>query len=112
MSDHCWMLLDAFAQDLMNSAFQFYSHIFSGDTRVIVYDKDLIKQVMITECYKYDRPEFAKKLIPGVGNGLFASNGKEHAIQRKMINPAFHFTHLKTFVPAFVESTEELVQVV
>ncbi|XP_020907526.1 taurochenodeoxycholic 6 alpha-hydroxylase isoform X1 [Exaiptasia diaphana] len=78
--------------------------------RVVIYDKDLIRQVMISESHKYRRPEIVKDIIPGVGNGLFASSGKVHAKQRKMINPAFSLTNLKTFVPAFVESAEELVE--
>ncbi|XP_031565881.1 taurochenodeoxycholic 6 alpha-hydroxylase-like [Actinia tenebrosa] len=81
-----------------------------GDCRIAVYDPNLIKQVMITESYKYDRPEFVKKMIPNVGNGLFGSSGKLHAKQRKLINPAFSYTTLKCFVPTFVENSAKLVK--
>ncbi|KAK3748420.1 hypothetical protein QZH41_005763 [Actinostola sp. cb2023] len=82
----------------------------NGDVRVLIYDKELIKQILVTESYKYNRPSAIRDVIPSIGNGLFGSSGKEHARQRKMINPAFSFTHLKTFVPAFEESAAELVK--
>ncbi|KAK3748430.1 hypothetical protein QZH41_017300 [Actinostola sp. cb2023] len=81
-----------------------------GGQCVLVFDKDLIKQVLVTDSYKFNRDQLIKDALPGVGNGLFGSNGKTHARQRKMINPAFSFTNLKTFVPAFVESAAELVE--
>jgi cytochrome P450 len=83
-----------------------------GDYNVITYDPDLIKQVMVTESYKYNRPEIVKRMVPGISNGLFGSSGKQHARQRKLINPAFSFTTLKCFVPTFVESSANLVQVI
>lgn len=77
-----------------------------------MYDPDLIKQVLVTESYKYDRPEFVKRMLPNVGNGLFGSSGKLHARQRKLLNPAFSYTNLKCFVPTFVEKSAALVQVI
>ncbi|XP_020907813.1 cytochrome P450 709B2-like [Exaiptasia diaphana] len=82
-----------------------------GAERVVVYGADLIKQVLVTNSYKFDRSTFIKSLVPGSGNGLFASNGKDHARQRKMINPAFNIANLRTFVPAFVDCTFDLVKV-
>ena len=36
-----------------------------------------------------------RNLEPLLGNGLFSSIGKEHAYQKKLINPAFKYTKLK-----------------
>ena len=91
----------------------FIIRIFSEHKRLIVYDKDLIKQIMVKESGKYTRPQFGlEEFMPGLSNTLGGSpSGKEHARQKKLIHPAFHLTHLKTFLATFVESSEELVQV-
>ena len=39
------------------------------------------------------------------------SNGKEHAWQRKMLNPAFSYANLKGMVPFMKTAADDLVQV-
>ncbi|KAK3729733.1 hypothetical protein QZH41_011198, partial [Actinostola sp. cb2023] len=58
---------------------------------VLVFDKDLIKQVLVTDSYKFNRDQLIKDALPGVGNGLFGSNGKTHARQRKDDQSCFQF---------------------
>ena len=74
-------------------------------------DLDLVKQVLVTSCYKYNRPEGFRDLIPPLGNSLMTCNGKEHTWQRKMLNPAFSYGHLKGMVPFMKTAADELVQV-
>jgi len=80
--------------------------------QVTVYltDLDLVKQVLVTSCYKYNRPEGFRDLIPPLGNSLMTCNGKEHTWQRKMLNPAFSYGHLKGMVPFMKTAADELVQ--
>ena len=74
-------------------------------------DPDLIKHVAVTNSKNYLRTEFVQTFIPSIGNGLFSSNGKEHARQRKMINPAFNYNNLTGMVDDFKEVTSNLVKV-
>ena len=81
--------------------------------RPLVYltDIELVKQVLVTNCYKYLRPSLVRLLLPSLGNSLLTSNGKDHAWLRKMINPAFSYTNLKGMVPFMKTAAEDLVQV-
>ena len=72
---------------------------------------DLVKQVLVTNCYKYWRPPFIRLAIPSLGNSLLTSNGKNHAWQRKMLNPAFSYANLKGTVPFMKTAADDVVQV-
>ena len=74
-------------------------------------DPDLIKYVTVTNAKNYARSQQVRKVLPSVGNGLFSSNGREHALQRKMINPAFTYSNLTGFVDDFQELACNLVTV-
>lgn len=78
---------------------------------VYLTEIELVKQVLVTNCYKYWRPSLVRLVIPSLGNSLLTSNGKDHAWQRKMINPAFSYTNLKGMVPSMKSSADDLVQV-
>lgn len=90
----------------------FYYDLFClGDKRVFLADPDLIKHVAVTNSKNYLRTKFVRTFIPSIGNGVFSSNGKEHARQRKMINPAFNYNNLTGMVDDFKEVTSNLVKV-
>ena len=74
-------------------------------------DPDLIKYVIVTNAKNYLRSPFVRSALPSVGNGLFSSNGRDHAIQRKMMNPAFHYSNLTGMVDDFQEVACNLVTV-
>ena len=73
-------------------------------------DLELIRYVAVNG-HKFHRPEFVKQQIPSIGNGLFSSNGKAHARQKRMIGPAFTTKNLKGFSKIFKENVENLVKV-
>ena len=74
-------------------------------------DPELIKYVAVNG-HKFHRPDFVKRRIPSSGNGLFSSNGKAHARQKRMISPAFTTKNLKGFSEIFKENVENLVKVI
>ena len=92
-----------------------YIHLFIkfllGDSRVLLTDPELIKYVVVTNAKNYRRSEFVRQVLPSIGNGLFSSNGKDHAFQRKLITPAFHFSNLVGMVEHFEDVAHNLVQV-
>ena len=85
--------------------------IFAGGYRVCVTDPELIRYVAVNGHNKFHRADFVKQQIPSVGNGLFSSNGKAHARQKRMIGPAFTTKNLKGFSEIFKENVENLVKV-
>lgn len=74
-------------------------------------DPDLIKHVSVTNAMNYGRSPVVRTILPSIGNGLFSSNGKDHARQRKMINPAFNYNNLTGMVDDFKEVASNLVKV-
>ena len=85
--------------------------IFAAGCRVCLTDPELVKYVAVNG-HKFHRPEFVKQQIPSFGNGLFSSNGKAHARQKRMISPAFATKNLKGFSEIFKENAENLVKVI
>ena len=85
--------------------------IFAGSYRVCLTDPELVRYVAVN-VHKFQRPEFVKQQIPSFGNGLFSSNGKAHARQKRMIGPAFATKNLKRFSEIFKENVENLVKVI
>lgn len=65
----------------------------------------------VTKSQNYARSALVKAVLPSIGNGLFSSNGKEHARQRKMINPAFNYSNLTGMVDDFKDVSSNLVKV-
>ena len=70
-----------------------------------------IKQILVSESTKFHRPEFLREILNFTGRTLFSTNGKEHAMQRKMLNPAFSYGNVLKFLPLFNEKAKQLVQV-
>ena len=83
----------------------------TGKERLCVFKPEYVKQILVSNNHKYYRPGVVKDVIPSLGNGLFTSNGKEHAWQRKMIHPAFSYGVIKAFVPVFDKNTDILLEV-
>ena len=79
--------------------------------RVLICDPELVKEVTVTDCQKYERTDLAKLIFPNIGNSLFGSKGKDHARQRKMLGPAFHYSNLKGMVSVFEEDVLNLIKV-
>ena len=82
-----------------------------GPERICILREDFIKQVLVTKCTKYGRPKVLESVFPKMGKGIFLVNGKEHAWQRKMLNPSFSFSSLLSFVEIFDANTNNLIKV-
>jgi len=91
--------------------YAFVTVLYLGEPRVVLSDPDLIKHVAVTNSENYDRAPILQFLIPSIGNGLFSSVGKDHAHQRKMINPTFNYNNLTGMVDDFKDVTSNLVKV-
>ncbi|XP_065056370.1 uncharacterized protein LOC135684662 [Rhopilema esculentum] len=79
-------------------------------TVVYISDPVLIKKVLVNEPTGFTRSPYAKKMCPLFGNGVFTSLGKEHAMQRKSLNPYFSTVNVQEYLPIFVKKTKELAE--
>ena len=94
--------------------FKRYFFLFSftaGSKRLVVFRPDYVKQILVSNNFKYYKPDVVEEGVPSTGNGLFSSNGKEHAWQRKMITPAFGYSSVKTFIGIFDRCANNLSEV-
>lgn len=80
-----------------------------GGCLLYIADPELIKFVA-SNSHKFYRPDFVARNIPSISAGLFASNGKVHARQKRMIGPAFTSKYLKGFLGIFKENVDNLVK--
>ncbi|CAH1271280.1 CYP4F12 [Branchiostoma lanceolatum] len=87
-----------------------YFFLFGGE-RVLVAEPDAMKHILVTNHANYVRPPFMTRAFATFAEkGLLGVSGSEHAMQRKILNPAFKRENLKGMVKTFQEWTEVLVQ--
>lgn len=73
-------------------------------------EPSLVKKVMKTEYKDYPKHKLLGKMLkPLLGESIFTTNGKEWERQRKMMNPAFAHTHLKTVFPLMSDAVNDMV---
>ncbi|CAB4009548.1 cytochrome P450 4c21-like [Paramuricea clavata] len=80
-----------------------------GPTNYLVSDADAVKQILVTNSFKYHRPSVGGKLLSH--KNVVRANGKEHSRMRKMLNPAFKVNNLKSMVDVFHEKAKLLEKV-
>ena len=76
-----------------------------------MFKEEFLKQILVTSCTKYARTKILGEIFPSIKNGLFLSNGKEHAWQRKMLNPAFSYASVLEYLTPFNENVDNLIMV-
>jgi len=75
-----------------------------------VVDPELVRFVAVKNAHNFKRSDFVAKFVPSISKGVFASNGKAHSRQKRMIGPAFSSANLRGFLYIFQENTNKLVQ--
>ncbi|XP_028416658.1 cytochrome P450 4F5-like isoform X2 [Dendronephthya gigantea] len=80
-----------------------------GKTIYLISDADALKQILVSKSFKYGKTRLLRRPLVSTKN-VFAANGKEHSRMRKMINPAFKVSNLKSMVAIFQEKANTLVE--
>jgi cytochrome P450 len=70
---------------------------------------DLIKDVLITKAPSFIKGEAMRANRRVFGNGLLASEGSFWLEQRRLIQPAFHHSHIEAYARIMVSSTERML---
>ena len=66
----------------------------------------------MTKSLNYDTDEILLSFMPALGTGLLTTAGKEHALMRKHLNPAFTLGSVKEFISTFNDKANQLVRVI
>ncbi|KAL9230037.1 hypothetical protein vseg_005431 [Gypsophila vaccaria] len=83
--------------------------IWQGPTPSIVITKPELIREILNKVYDF-RKTMPHPIVKDLTNGLNRLEGQKWALDRKLINPAFHMEKLKHMLPAFYESCNEMIQ--
>ncbi|KAK9324057.1 cytochrome P450 [Lipomyces orientalis] len=80
--------------------------------RLIPVSPRALLEILQTQSYTFIKPPFIARSLNGVlGNGILFSEGDVHKHQRKLLMPAFAYSHVKSLAPIFLEESARLVKV-
>jgi cytochrome P450 len=68
-----------------------------------VNNPELIRDVLITHDWNFEKGRGLKASKPILGNGLLTSEGELHRRQRRLVQPAFHSARLAAYAQTMVE---------
>lgn len=80
-----------------------YRHIY------FINHPDLIKEVLITQAPNFIKGEAVRANRRIFGNGLLANEGSSWLQQRRLIQPAFHHSHIESYASIMVSYTERML---
>ncbi|KAK5127185.1 hypothetical protein LTR85_008546 [Meristemomyces frigidus] len=96
-------------ENVPNDGLLRYYGVLNGE-RILVTTTDGAKTIHDGDEQDFRRPSIAKAILCRLtGGGVFAAEGAHHAAQRKEMQPAFKFRHLKDLYPTFWIKTKELL---
>jgi cytochrome P450 len=78
------------------------------DRFVLVSHPDHVREVLVTQADKFKKGPALQKTRATLGEGLLTSEGDVHKRQRRIINPAFHATHVATYADTMVAFADRL----
>jgi cytochrome P450 len=81
----------------------FHRHIY------FINHPDLIKEVLVTRAPSFIKGEAVRANRRIFGNGLLSNEGSSWLQQRRLIQPAFHHSHIASYASIMVEYTERML---
>ncbi|RDX42185.1 cytochrome P450 [Lentinus brumalis] len=83
-----------------------------GDVAIALSDPVAVGTMLGRHREVFELPVWFSETMNAVwGPGLMSVQGKEHSLQRRLLNPAFAVRHLRDMVPIFNRVSKELVDV-
>ncbi|OJD11453.1 hypothetical protein AJ78_07780 [Emergomyces pasteurianus Ep9510] len=88
-------------QEVPNSGLLRY-YLIANSERILVLSAKALGEVLVSKCDDYIKPSHVKVLLESkIGKGILLTEGEHHRYQRKLLQPAFSFRHVKTLYPIF-----------
>ncbi|RCI15717.1 hypothetical protein L249_3446 [Ophiocordyceps polyrhachis-furcata BCC 54312] len=79
--------------------------------RLLVASPRALAEVLVTRSYDFRKPAAVRTTLSRVlGNGLLLAEGEEHRRQRRGLQAAFHFRHIKRLYPIFWDKAGSVVR--
>ena len=79
--------------------------------RVLVNSPRGIERVLVSNAANYDKSIEDWGVVRDLsGYGVLTSSGADHLHQRRLIQPAFHRQHLRSFASLMTQATEDMLQ--
>ncbi|KAF2096723.1 cytochrome P450 78A3 [Rhizodiscina lignyota] len=73
-----------------------------------------LADVLATKCYDFEKPEHFRSGSSGLilGHGILFAEGDLHKRQRKQLNPAFTFRHIKDLFPTYWKVSVDMLKAI
>ncbi|KAK9237098.1 cytochrome P450 [Lipomyces kononenkoae] len=79
--------------------------------RILPVSPRAMMEILQTQAYTFIKPPFMRRSLNGIlGNGVLFAEGEDHKHQRKVLMPAFAYSHIKSLAPVFMEESARLVK--
>ncbi|XP_061389734.1 probable cytochrome P450 313a4 [Musca vetustissima] len=77
---------------------------------LLITEPDIIRDIL-TSPYCTNKGLLYEPLIKGIGRGLITSKEPEWSVHRKLLNPAFSFKILQSFMPIFNQEVNNIITI-
>lgn len=99
------------AETIPNDGLVYYTTIFNQE-RVIVTSSKGLGEVLVQKSYEFIKPPQLRNGLGRIlGVGILLAEGDEHKRQRRILQPAFAFRHVKDLYPLFWAKSVESVEI-
>ncbi|PHH63720.1 hypothetical protein CDD81_5592 [Ophiocordyceps australis] len=79
--------------------------------RLLVTSPEALGEVLVSKCYDFEKPLTVRNLLaPMLGHGVLLAEGDEHRVQRRRLNPAFHYRQVRGMYSIFWDKARESVE--
>jgi cytochrome P450 len=102
-----------FHQELVQKHGNIYMFCFGPVTRLVINEPDLLADILDrNNARNYTKSPAANTILgPIIGiHNLLIAEGDEHERARRMLNPAFHHTNLKSMISIITDRTAKMIQ--
>ncbi|KAF4501745.1 cytochrome P450 monooxygenase [Fusarium agapanthi] len=85
---------------------------FLGVERILIISPKALAEVLTTKSYNFRKPDLlVSELKQATGMGVLLAEGSEHKFQRKSLQAAFNYRHIKNLYPVFWDVAGEFATV-
>ncbi|PGH14326.1 hypothetical protein AJ79_03148 [Helicocarpus griseus UAMH5409] len=88
-------------------------YLFGNLERILPISPKALSEVLVSKCYDFEKPRQVRFGLGRVlGEGILFEEGDVHKRQRRLLNPAFSFRHVKDLYPIFWKKGVEMIKAI